>query len=100
MLKSRKHFVFILILVVLGFGVGIYLQDLKHQESTEAAWKANRYNLARFNDIRNYTKKMNAGNWRKMRDSIKQELDSFMLLRYRKEMDSIQNAMEEELSKK
>ena len=96
MLKSRKHFVFILILVVLGFGVGIYLQDLKHQESTEAAWKANRYNLSRFNDIRNYNKKMNAANWRKMRDSIKQELDSFMLLRYRKEMDSIQNAGEAE----
>ena len=99
MLKSRKHFVFILILVVLGFGVGIYLQDLKHQESTEAAWKANRYNLSRFNDIRNYNKKMNAANWRKMRDSIKQELDSFMLLRYRKEMDSIQNAGEADLSK-
>ena len=94
MLKSRKHFVFILILVVLGFGVGIYLQDLKHQESTEAAWKANRYNLSRFNDIRNYNKKMNAANWRKMRDSIKQELDSFMILRYRKEMDSIQKVGE------
>ncbi len=99
MLKSRKHFVFILILVVLGFGVGIYLQDLKHQESTEAAWKANRYNLSRFNDIRNYTKKMNAANWRKMRDSIGQELDSFMILRYRKEMDSIKNAGEADLSK-
>jgi hypothetical protein len=98
MLKSRKHFVFILILVVLGFGVGIYLQDLKHQESTEAAWKANRYNLARFNDIRNYTKKMNAANWRKMRDSIGQELDSFMILRYRKEMDSIKKAEEADLS--
>lgn len=99
MLKSRKHFVFILILVVLGFGVGIYLQDLKHQESTEAAWKANRYNLSRFNDIRNYTKKMNAANWRKMRDSIGQELDSFMILRYRKEMDSIMNAGKADLSK-
>ena len=99
MLKSRKHFVFILILVVLGFGVGIYLQDLKHQESTEAAWKANRYNLSRFNDIRNYTKKMNAANWRKMRDSIGQELDSFMLLRYRKEVDSIKNAGEADFSK-
>ena len=98
MLKSRKQFVFILILVVLGFGVGIYLQDLKHQESTEAAWKANRYNLARFNDIRNYTKKMNAANWRKMRDSIGQELDSFMILRYRKEMDSIKKAEEADLS--
>jgi hypothetical protein len=99
MLKTRKHFVFILILVVLGFGVGIYLQDLKHQESTEAAWKANRYNLSRFNDIRNYTIKMNAANWRKMRDSIGQELDSFMILRYRKEMDSIKNVEEGDMSK-
>lgn len=98
MLKSRKQFVILLILVVLGFGVGIYLQDLKHQESTEAAWKANRYNLERFNDIRNYTKKMNAANWRKMRDSIGQELDSFMILRYRKEMDSIKKAEEADLS--
>jgi hypothetical protein len=79
----------VLILVVLGFGVGIYLQDLKHQESTEAAWKANRFNLERFNKIRNYTSKMNAANWRKMRDSIGQELDSVMILRFRKEMDSL-----------
>ncbi len=92
MLKTRKHFIIILILVLVGFGVGIYLQDLKHQESTEAAWQANRYNLSRFNDIRNYTKKMNAANWRNMRDSIGQELDSFMILRFRKEMDSIKNA--------
>ncbi len=99
MLKTRKHFIIVLILVVLGFVVGIYLQDLKHQESTEAAWKANRYNLSRFNDIRNHTIKMNAANWRKMRDSIGQELDSFMILRYRKEMDSIKNAGEADLSK-
>jgi len=98
LIKTRKHFIIVLILVVVGFGVGIYLQDLKHQESTEAAWKANRYNLAKFNDIRNYTIKMNATNWRKMRDSIGQELDSFMILRYRKEMDSIKNAGEDDLS--
>ncbi|NNJ89779.1 MAG: hypothetical protein HKP53_10280 [Eudoraea sp.] len=79
----------------MGFGIGIYLQDLKHQESTEAAWKANRYNLSRFNDIRNYTIKMNAANWRKMRDSIGQELDSFMILRYRKEMDSLNQEFKE-----
>ncbi|NER10586.1 hypothetical protein GWK09_08660 [Muriicola jejuensis] len=73
----------------MGFGIGIYLQDLKHKESTEAAWKANRYNLERFNQIREYTGKMNAANWRRMRDSISQELDSFMILRFRKEMDSL-----------
>ncbi|MBT8264249.1 MAG: hypothetical protein KJN75_02830 [Muriicola sp.] len=75
--------------VIAGFGVGIYLQDLKHQESTEAAWKANRFNMERFNNIRNHTIKMNSTNWRYMRDSIGQELDSFMILRFRKEMDSI-----------
>jgi len=87
--KTKKQFIGLLILVIVGFGVGIYLQDLKHQESTEAAWKANRYNLERFNKIRDYTIKMNAANWRKMRDSIGQELDSFMILRFRKEMDSL-----------
>ena len=87
--KTKKQFIGLLVLVIIGFGVGIYLQDLKHEESTEAAWKANRYNMERFNKIRNYTIKMNAANWRKMRDSIGQELDSFMILRFRKEMDSI-----------
>lgn len=86
---TKKQFIGLLVLVIIGFGVGIYLQDLKHEESTEAAWKANRYNLERFNKIRNNTIKMNAANWRKMRDSIGQELDSFMILRFRKEMDSI-----------
>ena len=85
----------ILALVVIGFGVGIYLQDLKHRESTEAAWQANRYNLERFNQIRKYTGKMNAANWRQMRDSIGQELDSFMILRFRKEVDSIRQASKE-----
>ncbi len=89
LIKTKKQFIVVLILVVLGFGVGIYLQDLKHQESTEAAWKANRFNLERFHKIRNYTIKMNAANWRIMRDSVGQELDSFMILRFRKEMDSI-----------
>ena len=88
-MKTKKKFIVILILVIAGFGVGIFLQDLKHQESTEAAWKANRFNMDRFNKIRNHTIKMNSSNWRYMRDSIGQELDSFMILRYRKEMDSL-----------
>ncbi|MBT8284050.1 MAG: hypothetical protein HKO75_01605 [Flavobacteriaceae bacterium] len=79
----------VLAIVIVGFGIGIYLQDLKHQESTEAAWKANRYNLERFNQIRDYTIKLNAANWRMMRDSIGQELDSFIILRFRKEVDSL-----------
>ena len=91
LIKTKKHFIIVLILVIAGFGVGIYLQDLKHQESTEAAWKANRFNMERFNTIRDYTIKMNSRNWRGMRDSIGQELDSFMILRFRKEMDSINN---------
>ncbi len=86
---TKSKFAIILAVVIIGFGVGIYLQDLKHQESTEAAWKANRYNLERFNQIRSYTGKMNSANWRWMRDSIAQELDSFMILRFRKEMDSL-----------
>ena len=88
-MKTKKKFIVILILVIAGFGVGIFLQDLKHQESTEAAWKANRFNMDRFNKIRNHTIKMNSRNWRYIRDSIGQELDSFMILRYRKELDSL-----------
>jgi len=89
MLKTRKQFIIVLILVLVGFGIGIYLQDLKHQESTAAAWESNRYNLKRFNQIRDYTIKMDAANWRSMRDSIGTQLDSFMILRFRKEMDSL-----------
>ncbi len=88
---TKSKFALILAVVIIGFGIGIYLQDLKHRESTEAAWKANRYNLERFNQIRSYTGKMNAANWRQMRDSIAQELDSFMILRFRREVDSLDN---------
>jgi hypothetical protein len=89
MKMTKKHFLIILALVVTGFVVGIYLQDLQHEKSTEAAWQANRDNLARFNRIRNHTFEMNSGNWRSVRDSIEQELDSFKILRFRKEMDSL-----------
>lgn len=78
-----------LVVVITGFLVGIYLQDLKHQESTEAAWKANRFNMERFYKIRQYTKDIDGANWMKMQDSIGKQLDSFMILRYRKEMDSL-----------
>lgn len=89
---NKSKFAVILAVVVIGFGIGIYLQDLKHRESTEAAWKANRYNLDRFNQIRAYSGKMTPANWRQMRDSIRQELDSFMILRFRREVDSLKNA--------
>ena len=91
MLKTRKQFIIVLILVLTGFGIGIYLQDLKHRESTEAAWESNRFNLKRFNRVRDYTIKMDETNWRYMRDSIGTQLDSFMILRFRKEMDSLSN---------
>jgi len=89
MLKTRKQFIIVLILVLVGFGIGIYLQDLKHQESTAVAWESNRYNLKRFNRVREYSVKMDSANWRYMRDSIVRQLDSFMILRFRKEMDSL-----------
>lgn len=90
MLKTRKEFIIVLIAVLAGFSIGIYLQDLKHRESTEAAWKANRFNLERFNQIRDYTARMNTENWYDMRDSIGRQLDSFLIVRFRREMDSLQ----------
>ena len=89
MLKTRKQFIVVLVLVLAGFGIGIYLQDLKHRESTQNAWKANRYNLERFNKIRDYTIQMNGNNWQEMRQNIGQELDSFIILRFRREVDSL-----------
>ena len=89
MIKSKKQFIGILILVIAGFGIGIYLQDLKHQESTKAAWKANRSNLERFNKVMIYTRQMDTANWQTMQDSIEREVESFMILRFRKEMDSL-----------
>lgn len=84
-----NHLKIILVVVVAGFGIGIYLQDKEHQKSTEHAWKANRYNLERFNKITEFNKSMNSTNWRIMQDSIESELDTLMILRFRKEMDSI-----------
>lgn len=78
-----------LVVVIAGFGVGIYLQDLKHQESSEAAWKANRFNMERFYKIRRFTGEINENNWKSIRDSIDRQLDSFMILRFRKERDSL-----------
>ena len=84
--KSLK---IILLVVLIGFGVGIYLQDLQHQKSTQHAWKANRYNLSRFDKITEYNQKMNSSNWKLMKDSIQNQLDTLMILRFRKEVDSI-----------
>jgi len=87
--KSTKILAIVLVVVILGFGVGIYLQDLKHEESTAAAWEANRFNVAKFNKILRYNSKMNPTNWTAMKDSISQQLDSLVILRFRKEMDSL-----------
>lgn len=89
MSKTSARWLLVLGLVIVSFGVGIYLQDLKHQESTKAAWKANRFNVARFNKIMRYAGDMNSQNWASMRDSIGGQLDSLMILRFRKEVDSI-----------
>ena len=89
MLKTRKQFLIVLALVLAGFGIGIYLQDLKHRESTQAAWTANRFNLERFNKIRDYTIQLDSTNWQQMRMNIGQELDSFVILRFRREVDSL-----------
>jgi len=92
MSKTSARWLLVLGLVIVGFGVGIYLQDLKHQESTKAAWKANRFNVARFHKIMRYAGDMNDQNWSSMRDSIGGQLDSLMILRFRKEVDSIKKA--------
>lgn len=84
--KSLK---LILLLVIIGFGVGIYLQDLEHRKSTAHAWKANRHNLERFDKITDYNKRMNSANWRAMQDSIARQMDTLMILRFRKEVDSL-----------
>ena len=94
-----KKLKLILLLVIAGFCVGIYLQHLQHQKSTEHAWKANRYNLTRFNKITEYNKKMNRANWRSMRDSINGQLDTLMILRFRKEMDSLNTSKKAEVQK-
>lgn len=96
MLKTRKQFLIVLALVLAGFGIGIYLQDLQHQKSTQAAWKANRFNLERFNKIRDYTIQLDSTNWQDMRQHIGRELDSFIILRFRREVDSM-NALRADL---
>lgn len=88
---SPKILKMLVVVVVVGFGIGFYLQDLKHKESTTHAWKANRFNLERFNKIMEYNNKMNSNNWRIMQDSIDQQLDTLMILRFRKEVDSLKD---------
>ncbi|MBT8314858.1 MAG: hypothetical protein KJP26_10410 [Maribacter sp.] len=88
MVKKRTLLIIVAIIIA-GFGVGIYLQDLKHRESTSAYWKANRHNMERLQNIQKFTKQMNGRNWRTMRDSIYQQMDTLVILRFRNEMDSL-----------
>lgn len=96
MLKTRKQFLIILTLVVAGFGIAFYLQDRHHQKSSKVAWKANRFNLERFDRVREYAIQADSANWQQMRYNIVRELDSFMILRFRREVDSL-SALEAEL---
>ncbi len=95
---TTKSLKLILVLVILGFGVGIYLQDLEHRKSTAHAWKANRHNLERFDKITDYNKRMNSRNWRAMQDSIARQMDTLMILRFRKEVDSLNSTKVQEQS--
>ena len=36
-----------------------------------------------------YTRQMDTANWQYMQDSIEKEVESFMILRFRKEVDSL-----------
>lgn len=92
---KRSTLLIIVIIILAGFGIGIYLQDLKHRESTSAYWKANRHNMGRLQNIQKFTTQINSKNWRAMRDSIYQQMDTLVILRFRKEMDSIDNAQKE-----
>ncbi|NKI25515.1 hypothetical protein HCG49_02940 [Arenibacter sp. 6A1] len=89
MTQKPTFWIVVLAVVILAFGVGIYLQDIQHQKSTKAAWQANRFNITRFDKIMKYAAEMDAENWSMMRDSIGMQLDSLMILRFRKEKDSL-----------
>ncbi|MBT8298349.1 MAG: hypothetical protein KJO52_08440 [Maribacter sp.] len=86
---KRTTLLILVVVIIAGFGIGIYLQDLKHQESTDAYWKANRHNMERLQNIQKFTIQLNGSNWRAMRDSIYQQMDTLVILRFRKEMDSL-----------
>ncbi len=85
----KKTFWIVVAVIIAGFGIGIYLQDLKHRESTSAYWKANRHNMERLQNIQKFTIQLNAKNWSAMRDSIYHQMDTLVILRFRTEMDSL-----------
>ncbi|MCJ7467202.1 MAG: hypothetical protein MUO53_10995 [Maribacter sp.] len=91
---KRSTFFIVVAIICLGFGIGIYLQDLKHRESTAAYWKANRHNVGRFTNIQKFVIEMDGRNWPAMRDSIYRQMDTIVILRFRKEMDSLNTKRE------
>jgi len=93
MIKKSSFFIIITV-IIFGFGVGIYLQDRKHHESTATYWRANRHNIKKFRAVERYNNQMNADNWQVMKENMRKELDSLIILRFRKEMDSL-NALGE-----
>lgn len=93
---KKRTLLAIVSIIIIGFGVGIYLQDLKHRESTSAYWEANRHNMGRLQNIQKFTTQLNGRNWRAMRDSIYQQMDTLVILRFRKEMDSLNNVRKEQ----
>ena len=92
---KRKTLLIVVAIIIAAFGVGIYLQDLKHRESTSAYWKANRHNMERLQNIQKFTIQLNDRNWEAMRDSIYQQMDTLVILRFRKEMDSLNDTRQE-----
>lgn len=86
---KKRTFLITVILIITAFVVGTYFQDLKHQESTAVYWKANRHNMERFNNIQKIMDQMNSKNWGTSRKKMYQELDTLVILRFRKEVDSI-----------
>ncbi|MEM9143232.1 MAG: hypothetical protein AAGA86_09605, partial [Bacteroidota bacterium] len=62
----------------------------QRRKSTAHAWNANRHNLSRFDKITEYNKQLNAANWRVIKDSIQRQLDTLIILRFRREVDSLE----------
>lgn len=91
---KKRTFLITVILIITAFGIGIYLQDLKHQESTTIYWKANRHNIERFNNIQKIVNQMNSKNWGTSRKKMYKELDTLVILRFRKELDSLNKIKE------
>ncbi len=79
-------FLFVGALVACGF---LLEAEIKARNTSKLVVEKNRENLAKFARIRNHIATMDSLNWHEKQDSIKNELDSLIVFRTRKEMDSI-----------